>query len=170
MHAKDEPSKRLSYVSSTRKTLNKKSRKPAVTVWSILIVLVLYSDKPRDTTDRHAAILHADSLKLFRWHKDSESNYMSKLKIHEMRMPEQKGRTYQRSSPFILMSSPQYISLRSKTPQIDWDQCNICQQDKKIPFGFIHKMKVSNRILKVAHYVQFLRWRMLHECCLISTT
>ena len=75
-------------------------------------------------------------------------------------MTGQEGMTGQISSPSTSMSSPQNVSLRSKTPQIDWNQCIFCQQKKKASLHLIQEMNVSKRILEAAQYDQFLRVRL----------
>ena len=57
--------------------------------------LKLQSYKFQDATDQLTALLQWDLLTLFAWHKVCKSNYMSKSKIGEFRMHEQKGMTYQ---------------------------------------------------------------------------
>ena len=122
--------------------------------------LKLRSDNFRDTTDWLTVIFQADTQRLFSWHKDCRSNYMSKSKNERLRMTRQEGMTSQISSPPKSMSSPQNVSLRSKTPQIDWNQCIFCQQKKKASLHLIQEMNVSKRILETAHYDQFLRVRL----------
>ena len=122
--------------------------------------LKLRCDNFRDTTDWLTVIFQADTQQLFSWHKDCRSNYISKSNIERLRMTGREGMTGQISSPSTSMSSQQNVSLRSKAPQIDWNQCIFCQQKKKASFHLIQEMNVSKRILEAAQYYQFLKVRI----------
>ena len=142
----------------TKQKLKKVSRDSLESVDTVRqLRLKLRSDNFRDTTDRLTVIFQADTQRLFSWHKDCRSNYMSKSKIERLRMTGQEGMTGQISSSSTSMSSPQNVSLRSKTPQIDWNQCIFCQQKKKASLHLIQEMNVSKRILEAAQYDQFLK-------------
>ena len=101
--------------------------------------LKLRSDNFRDTTDWLTVILQTDTHQLFSWHKDCRSNDISNSEIERLRMTGQEGMTGQISSPSTSMSSPNKVSLRSKTPHIDWNQCIFCQQKKKASLHLIQE-------------------------------
>ena len=111
----------------------------------------LHNDNFRDATDRITEIIQADSPQPFSWHKDCRSSYMSKYKIDRLRKAGLKEMIDQRSS-----ASTPNVSLRSKTPQIDWKQCIFCQQDQKETLHLIQEMKVTSRILEAAKYDKIL--------------
>ena len=92
----------------TKQKLMKVSRDSLESVNTVRqLRLKLRSDNFRDTTDRLTVIFQADTQRLFSWHKDCRSNYMSKSKIDRLRMTGQEGMTGHISSPSTSMSSPQ---------------------------------------------------------------
>ena len=143
VHAKTRPLCGWStFAMCARKTQNKSSWKSAETVSSLLTVLGSFDWNYEVTTfeiqlTRLTVIPQSDTHQLFSWHKDCRSNYKSKSKIERLRMTAQEGMTGQISSPSTSMSSPQNVSLRSKTPQLDWNQCIYCQQNKKTSLHLI---------------------------------
>ena len=120
----------------------------------------LHNDNFRDATDRLTEILRADSPQPFSWHKDCRSSYMSKLKLERLRKAGLKEMNDQSSSASTSHAHLQNVSLRSKTPRIDWKQCIFCQKDQNEALHLIQEMKVSSRILEAAQYDQFLRVRL----------
>jgi len=93
----------------------------------------------RDATDRITEIFRADSPKPFTWHKDCRPSYMSKYKIEKLRRAGLKGMPDKSSSASTQNVHLQKISLRRKTPKIDWKQCILCQLDHKEGLHFIRK-------------------------------
>jgi len=122
--------------------------------------LKLRNDNYQEATDRLTEILRADSPQPFSWHKDCRSNYMSKCKVERLRKAELKEMNDESLSSSNQEANQQNVSLRSKTPQINWKQCIFCQQDRNEALHLIQEMKVSSRILEAAKYDQTLRVKL----------
>ena len=116
----------------------------------------LSNDNFREATDRLTGIFRTDSPPPFLWHKDCRSSYMSKCKVERLRNAALKEINNQCSSAST-STHQQNVSLRSKTPQIDWRQCIFCQKAQSETLHLIQEMKVSRRILEAAKYDQILR-------------